>query len=110
MGAAVVAVRQAVVLVAAVPITVPSTRSEVDLAAQKAKVLNTVMAVATAVVGVREVDVVVRVTGMRIQVRGVAIAAMKIPLQRRVPHQIAPRAKGAIRMTPVTTIRISCFG
>ena len=99
--------RQAVVLVPAVPVTAPRTERTISMAALGAQVLRTIVSVETAVVGVRQVDVVVRVTGMRIQVRDIAIAAMKI--QQRVPLQIAPRAKIDIQMTTVTTIRISCL-
>ena len=82
MGAAVVAVQQAVVRAAADLIKVPSAGGEAVVVAQEAEVLGTVMEVATAAVGAREVKVVVRVTETCMQDRGVAVAAMMIPLQR----------------------------
>ena len=94
--------KQAVVLVPAVPVTAPRTERTISMAALKAQVLRPIVSVETAVVGVRQVDVVVRVTGMRIQARAIAIFAMMI--QQKVPLQIAPGT--LVRMTPVDMSRI----
>ena len=76
-----------------------------SMAALKAQVLSPFVSVETAVVGVRQVDVVVRVTGARIQVPAIAIFARMI--QQTVPLQISPET--LIRMTPVEMSRISRF-
>ena len=97
--------KQAVVLVPAVPVTAPRTERTISMAALVAKVLRTNAPVETAVVGVRQVDGVVRVTGMRILIRAIAIFAMTF--QQKVPLQRAPGT--LFQMTPVKMSRISCF-
>ena len=97
--------KQAVVLVPAIPVTAPRIERTMSMAALKAQVLSPFVSVETAVVGVRQVDVVVRVTGVRIQVPAIAIFARMI--QQKVPLQIAPET--LIRMTPVEMSRISRF-
>jgi hypothetical protein len=75
------------------------------MAALVAKVLRTNAPDGTAVVGVRQVDGVVRVTGKRVLIRAIAIFVMNF--QQKVPLQRAPGT--LFQMTPVNMSHISCF-
>ena len=97
--------KHTVVLVPAIPVTAPLVERTMSRAALKAQARSPFVAVETAVVGVRQVDVVVRVTDASVQV--LAITSFARMIHQTVPLQLSPGT--LIRMTPVMTSRISRF-